>query len=305
MEMIVKDKKLIAKDIVQFRLSSLDNKALSIFNAGAHIELEFEDKVRQYSLTSSPKNLEYYEICVLRLDNGRGGSTYLHEKLKVGDKLNISLPINGFPLVKSSNKTVFIAGGIGITPFINMMEELHDNSSEFELHYSARSNEYFIPMEKFNEKTAFYPNKNGRRSLNVEKLIKNLDPSIHLYVCGPRTLIDEVRNTCRKSGWKDSNVHFESFGFSKKPNDLPIKLKLALSEIDIQVMPGNTILDTLLENGIWVPYECKRGECATCMTEVLSGKPDHRDVCLDEEQRKSYMCTCVSWSNTNTLEINL
>lgn len=80
---------------------------------------------------------------------------------------------------------------------------------------------------------------------------------------------------------------------------------LALSGMTIEVAPGAPILDALLENGVWAPYECRRGECATCTAEVLAGEPDHRDVCLSPSQRRDNVCTCISWARTPELTLNL
>jgi len=87
----------------------VDGAPLPDFQAGAHIEVSIRGLNRHYSLTSSPKTVDHYEISVLRTTPSRGGSTYIHD---------------AFPLSRDARHSVFIAGGLGITPFYSMMEAL-------------------------------------------------------------------------------------------------------------------------------------------------------------------------------------
>jgi vanillate O-demethylase ferredoxin subunit len=66
-----------------------------------------------------------------------------------------------------------------------------------------------------------------------------------------------------------------------------------------------SILDTLLDAGVDVPHDCKRGECTMCTTRVLNGEPDHRDLCLNSEERVSSMCVCVSRARGEELQLDL
>ena len=69
----------------------------------------------------------------------RGGSKFMHENVTAGTELEIGQPLNLFPPAKLAKKHVFVAGGIGITPFMSMMNELDGLHSDFELHYGVRS----------------------------------------------------------------------------------------------------------------------------------------------------------------------
>ena len=305
MELIVTEKAGIAEDVLRLRLASSEGTELPPFKPGAHIALSFAGHTRRYSLTSDPEALDFYEVCVLRARPSRGGSEYLHDLLQLGDKVAVSGPNNAFSLNPEARDSVFFAGGIGITPFYSMMQALHRASKPFALHYAARVTARFLPLPDFVEDPVFHPNRDGRRSIDINAILAGLDTETEIYICGPRSLIESVREKAEARGWPGSRIHFESFGATVKPADKPVSVRLAQSGVTIDVQPGTTILDALLENGVWAPYECKRGECASCITEVLSGEPDHRDVCLTDGQRQGAMCTCVSRARTPDLELNL
>lgn len=150
-----------------------------------------------------------------------------------------------------------------------------------------------------------YVDQDGRPGLDVKALLDGLDRDAHLYVCGPRPLIEAVRLGAADRGWPRSQVHFESFGPVSRPSDRPVTVRLAYTGNEIVVEPGTTILDAMLKAGVWTSFECKRGECGSCHIPVLDGEPDHRDVCLTPEQRAAGMCTCVSWARSETLTLDL
>ena len=305
MDLIITDKSLIAADTLRLRLASDNGNVLPEFQPGAHIELSFAELTRRYSLTSSPHDLSSYEICVLHTNPSRGGSAYLHEELRVGARLQGAGPFNAFPLHRTARHTVFIAGGIGITPFLSMMEVLDRASRSFELHYVARSPDRFLPVSENSGRIHRYTKSGNSPKLDIEAILNSLAIDTELYVCGPRRLIEAVRVEAAALGWPDNQIHFESFGVGLDPDDAPVKVHLALSGMTIDVEPGTSILDALLANGVWAPYECKRGECGSCYTELVSGEPEHRDLCLTEGQRRGGICTCVSWGKTPEIVLNL
>ncbi|MCM2257583.1 MAG: PDR/VanB family oxidoreductase [Vicinamibacteria bacterium] len=305
MELIVVARALAAADTVRLTLAASDGGALPAFEPGAHLELSFAGFERRYSLTSSSRDLGRYEICVLRATPGRGGSAHLHDQLRVGDRLSGNGPFNAFPLRREARHSVFIAGGIGITPFFSMMEELERLSRPFELHYAARSPAHFLPVPDRGGRTSRYPGGVGTNRMDVGALLEPLSPDADVYVCGPQRLIEAVRAEAAAREWPARRVHFESFGARRDPADAPLAVHLAVSGTRLEVQPGTSLLDALLAAGVWAPYECRRGECASCVTEVLAGEPEHRDLCLTEEQRRHAMCTCVSWARTRELVLNL
>jgi len=305
MQLQVNDKTLIAAKTLRIGLAPTADAALPVFQPGAHIELSFGGFTRRYSLTSPPEDTSRYEICVLRTHPGRGGSAYLHDQLAEGDKVAADGPFNAFPLNTQVSHSVFIAGGIGITPFFTMMHSLDVLGLTYELHYAARSADRFIPLPHYRGTIHHYPDQAQRSTLDIKAVLRGTRQDADIYVCGPSGMIAAVRDAAHTHGWPAERVHYESFGPTLKPEDRPVTVHLAMSGNPITVQPGTTILDALLENGVWAPYECRRGECGTCTTEVLSGEVDHRDVCLSPVQREGNMCTCISWARSPQLTLNL
>jgi phthalate 4,5-dioxygenase reductase subunit len=127
----------------------------------------------------------------------------------------------------------------------------------------------------------------------------------HLYCCGPRGLMDAVRDMT--GHWPDSAVHFEDFVGASAPHadDKPFEVKLAKSGKSYQVPASVSILDTLRKNGHSLASSCESGTCGTCRTRFIEGEPDHRDLVLSEKEKKSEIMICVSRSKSPTLTLDL
>ena len=102
------------------------------FSAGAHVDVNLPNgTIRQYSIASSQADRTRYLLGVKLEENGRGGSRFLHEQVRVGSVLKIGLPRNNFPLNEDAASSVFIAGGIGITPILCMIDRLKTLGRDF------------------------------------------------------------------------------------------------------------------------------------------------------------------------------
>ena len=133
----------IADGIHLYEMRRKDGGELPAFTAGSHINLHVPNGLmRKYSLCSDPAERDHYCIAVKREDNGRGGSIYLIDNTKEGDEWFISAPDNAFALPQRGDHFIFIAGGIGITPFIAMIHALkNDPAMKFRLYYCSRTPE--------------------------------------------------------------------------------------------------------------------------------------------------------------------
>lgn len=301
--------------IKSFRLRAVDDSLLPEILAGAHLQAKVKlpdgsDAKRHYSLLNDPDDRSWYEIGVLKEPQGRGGSLYLHEHVSEGDTLEIQLPKNAFPMTKRADHSILIAGGIGITPILSMMYSLSSASLSFELHYSARTCSGLAFRDRIEQvagdNAIFYASEEAdSQRLDLTKLLAMPKLGVHVYVCGPRGLIGAVREITAAQGWAPSQIHFESFGAQPLADDKAIRVHLFKSNQTITVPADRTILDTLLEAGISVPHDCKRGECSMCSTRVVEGEPDHRDLCLNPEERVSSMCVCVSRAKSDELTLCL
>src|SRR5207244_7367837 len=89
-------------------------------------------------MLNDPTETHRYVIAVLREIDSRGGSVWVHNHLRQGDRLISSEPINNFPLNEAGETHILIAGGIGITPLKAMAHRLVARAARFALHYCAR-----------------------------------------------------------------------------------------------------------------------------------------------------------------------
>ncbi len=289
------------------------NGQLPTFQPGAHIDVHMPNGlVRQYSLTNGPGETQSYTIGVKLEPDSRGGSQCMHEDVRQGDVLAISEPRNNFPLRRDAIETLFVAGGIGITPLLSMARALGHSNLPHELHYFAQSGQHMAfpdVLASLDEALVPHlgldPQATGKQ---LDKLLGGYEPAMHLYVCGPGPMLEATRRIAAEHGWPDESVHFEYFKNTNEIDDSSsFEIDLARSVMTLQVPAGKTILEVLRDSGVDVPSSCEQGACGTCMTTVLEGEPDHQDVYLNESEKSSGDCimTCVSRAKSDRLVLDI
>jgi cytochrome P450 len=121
LEVIVAKRTEVATDVISLELTSADGTQLPAYSAGAHVDLYIKSGlIRQYSLTGDPSDRTKFRLGILLDPKSRGGSTNVHEDFKQGQRIKVGRPRNNFPLGPDAAHTVLFAGGIGITPILNM-----------------------------------------------------------------------------------------------------------------------------------------------------------------------------------------
>ena len=300
--------------IKHFTLASADGGPLPAFSGGSHIIVVMRGAARMhrnpYSLLSSPRQLDHYEIGVRRMEESRGGSHFLHDQVKVGSRLDIAHPVNLFGLDKIARKHVLIAGGIGITPFLAQLEDLHDGAVPYELHYSVRSPEHgaFLSLlsEREGDKVRAYFDSDSQ-AIDFNGLLSNQPLGTHVYVCGPAGLIERVVTTAKICGWPDSHVHWEQF--SAPPVGDAFEVFLARTKLTVHVPPDQSLLESIEAAGVQVPYLCRGGVCGFCQTAILEldGELVHNDHFLSDAERagKKTIMPCVSRARCQRLVLDL
>jgi ferredoxin-NADP reductase len=314
LELVLEHKEPVADEVVRLVLRRPDGGALPAWEPGAHVDLVLaDDVVRQYSLCGDPNDLSVLEVAVLREDEGRGGSQHVHDKLVEGDIVLVRGPRNHFPLVEA-DRYLFIAGGIGITPILPMIAQVHASGAEWGLVYGGRTR---FSMAFRAELEQRYP---GRVTVHPMDEVGLLDlptllaepgataTDLAVYCCGPEGLLTAVEERC--AGWPKGALHVERFAPKVGAIDGPresFEVELAQTGTTLTVPADRSILDVVEESGVQVLSSCQEGTCGTCETEVLSGVPDHRDsVLTDEEQAAGdTMMICVSRSCSARLVLDL
>jgi ferredoxin-NADP reductase len=300
--------------IKHFKLAPVGGGSLPVFSGGSHIIVVMQGTSRvhknPYSLLGSPQQLDSYEIGVRRMEESRGGSHFMHDSVKVGSRLEIARPVNLFGLDKIARKHVLIAGGIGITPFLAQLEDLHGGGVPYEMHYSVRSSEHAAFLERLRrregERLHMYYDSEGQ-VIPFDALLSVQPLGTHVYVCGPAGMINHVIATAAACGWPDSHIHWEQF--SAPPIGDAFEVFLARSKINVHVPPDQSLLESIEAAGVEVPYLCRGGVCGFCQTRVLEldGELVHNDHFLSDAEKakgKSIM-PCVSRAHGRRLVLDI
>jgi ferredoxin-NADP reductase len=289
-----------AEGVVVLDLRAPDGGELPAWSAGAHIDLRMPgDLVRQYSLCGDPRDRSVWRVAVLREPESRGGSAHVHEVLQEGDDVDVRGPRNHFELTPAQ-RYVFIAGGIGITPILPMIDAADAAGADWELHYGGRSRRSMAFLESLEAATGSRVTLHPQDEvglIDLDALLGEPRPGTLVYCCGPEPLLVAVEQRC--ADWPAGTLHVERFA----PKDVgePVltgafEVELALSGLSLTVPPEKSVLQVVEDAGISVLSSCTEGTCGTCETTVLSGEVDHRDSLLTpaEQAANDTMFICVS-----------
>lgn len=304
-----------AEDILRFELVDTAGGSLPAFEAGAHIDVHVDSGfVRQYSLCGDPSDTSSYHIAVLNEPAGRGGSRALHERVRPGDVLSISEPRNFFRLSSSARQHLLLAGGIGVTPMMAMVEELEARDAKWQMHYCTRSAEKtafrdrLAPLVASGKVTVHHDGGDPANGLDIASLLAQANPDVHVYYCGPAGFMTAVADSA--AHWPASSVHCEYFTAPEETNQAPspntsFEVEISSTGDVIQVPAEKSIVAVLRENGHYVDTSCEDGYCGTCLTPYVDGEPEHRDSVLDDEDRRRYVLICCARSKTPRLVLDM
>ena len=298
--------------IKQFTFKQTNGADFPAFTGGSHIIVQMTDQLSNaYSLMGSPAHLAEYKICVRKDDTGKGGSVFMHDGLNVGDHIQISEPKNLFALAATGERHILIAGGIGITPFIPQLEELAARGVSYELHYAFRAPEHGALWSDLQDGshqhccTSYVDSED--RALDVTALVQAQPLGTHVYVCGPKALIDSTIAACNQARFRDEHIHWEQFASTMPTDGDSFEVVLAQTGQTITVAPDESILQAVEKIGVSVDCLCREGACGTCETAILSGEAEHYDQYLDDDEKASQktIMICVSRAKGKSITLDL
>ncbi|WP_137122507.1 PDR/VanB family oxidoreductase [Segeticoccus rhizosphaerae] len=301
-----------SEGVISVHLRAPGGGDLPVWQAGAHVDLRLPGIItRQYSLSGSPTDRTTWRISVLREAAGKGGSQAVHETLRPGDVVEVVGPRNNFPLVAGADY-LFIAGGIGITPMLPMIEAVAASGASWQLLYGGRtrSSMAFLPeLERHGDAVRVQP-QDEVGLLDLGALLDEPRDGTLVYCCGPEPLLAAVEERC--ASWAPGSLHLERF---KPRAQAPVdpdaesdfEVVLEQSGVTVTVPAGMSVLEALEDNGIEPLNSCREGICGTCETKVLAGVPDHRDSLLSDEERAANdtMMICVGRALCDRLVLDL
>ncbi len=303
-------KEVVAEDVAVVDLAHPDGVRLPDWTPGSHIDLVLPGGViRQYSLCGDRWDAYRYRIAVLREPAGRGGSRYLHDRLRIGDSIDVGGPRNNFPLVPS-DRYLFIAGGIGITPLVPMIQQAELTGADWHLVYGGRrraSMAFLDELAGHGDRVRIVPeDEQGRPDL--DGWLREVRAGLRVYCCGPAGLIEAVEAAC--AHWPRYTLRTERFVAARMDTPVrerPFEVVLGRTGARVTVSPRISVLQALRSAGVELLSSCLEGTCGTCETTVVAGVVDHRDALLTDEERSSgdRMYPCVSRSFTDQLIVDL
>lgn len=299
-----------AQGVVSLSLVDPDGARLPDWTPGSHIDLLLPgDRVRQYSLCGDRWDPFRYEIAILREPAGRGGSAYVHDHLAEGDLVGFGGPRNNFHLVPAA-RYLFIAGGIGITPLLPMVEQAKLLGIPWILLYGGRSRSsmaYLPRLARWGSHVKAWPEDElGLPPLREE--LAELAEGSKIYVCGPGALIAVVEAACADlPAGRLRTERFVPREVRAPVRSAPFEVELARSGTTVTVTPETSVLDAVARAGANILSSCRQGTCGTCETTVIDGVPDHRDSLTTDRDREmnDHMYVCVSRSCSDRLVLDV
>jgi tetrachlorobenzoquinone reductase len=319
LEVLVRSITLLAADTVGVEFVASDDNKLPAFEAGAHVDVLLPDGIRRsYSLCNWPTDRHRYVIGVKKANPSRGASSYIHDRLRVGQRIEITRPRNNFPLAPSATRNVLIAGGIGITPVWSMIQTLESERKSWKLYYAARTAKDAAFLNELQALSLAHPgnidirfdHEPGVAMLDIKDIVnENAGVGVHFYACGPSPMLDAFEAATKSI--PEANRHLERFSAEARQSSdgaqSEYEAVLAKSGMTLRITPEKSLLDTLLDAGVNVDFSCMEGICGSCRVAVREGLPDHRDHVLSEEERarNDSVLVCCCGSRTQRLVLDI
>lgn len=308
----------LAEDVLGLTLAGITGP-LPAWTPGSHIDLVLPSGlVRQYSLCGPLASQTRYEIAILREPKGRGGSVEVHERIQVGTELRITPPKNRFLLIPA-DEYLFIAGGIGITPLLPMIEAVGNLGRGWHLAYGGRTQGSMAFLDQLDllnlagDLVDIVP-QDELGILDASSILSK-HPRAVIYTCGPSGMIEAVQRAAADA--RRNPVHFERFVAPRVEAEVGAASSTGTAGTAFEVQLGSggpvlnvptkaSILEVVLAAGVDCLFSCEEGTCGSCETTVLDGEVDHRDQLLtDEERAERKMLICVSRSRSSRLVLDL
>ncbi len=317
-EVTIQSRRQAADGIVALELVPLPGGSLPRFEPGAHVDVHVGTAggaalVRQYSLSNDPAEANRYVLGVLLEPESRGGSAGIHTLFVKGHRVRISAPRNNFSLVPGAKHSVLMAGGIGVTPLLAMAHHLQAQGADFELHYCSRSRARTAFLEdiaasRYADRVHVHHDDGPpEQKFDTVKDLPPAAPGTHLYVCGPKGFMDWIIAGAKARGYADSNIHLEYFTAEVSAEGDTFEVECRRSGKTLKIPSGKTMAEVMTAAGIDVALSCEQGVCGTCLTDVLEGTPDHRDMYQTDEEKagNKQITPCCSRSLSARLVLDI
>lgn len=317
------------------------------FQSGQYLTLRAtvagEDIRRSYSLSSSPFENEW-RVAIKKINGGKF-STFANEHLSEGQFLEVMTPTGNFQLnasVENHKSYVLFAAGSGITPIISIAKSVlkEEPNSDVTLFYGNKNFASIIFREEIEALKNKYMDRLrvvhilSRESLGnaiqkgridaekIQKLHKAFLSHTEIdevFVCGPESMIHDVKDTLATHVKDVKNIHFELFTTADIPKvehqkdanepTIASNVKVIIDGDTIELAldsDGDSILDAAFKAGGDLPFACKGGVCCTCKAKILEGTAsmDINYALEPDEVEAGYILTCQAHPTSKTLTVS-
>ncbi|MGN1371197.1 MAG: 2Fe-2S iron-sulfur cluster-binding protein [Candidatus Coprovivens sp.] len=290
----------VFKENERFRtilLTSVNSATLPLFRAGQRISitLYINDKyyTKPYYLVSSPNDSinGEYKITV-KNDSDSVVDDYLFNKAKIGERITISAPFGEFyySSIRDKKNVIAIASGEGIMPIYSMMQAIVEGEEHFNLtlFYNEKKKDDLLYEEEINELVRKNANLKVKYVLIDEDRSGYLNGYISLDKIEPEFIVNDtsIFISGNEGLLKYLDKELETLKLPKKyivyNSFFPvcnikrvIKYKLSIyvnnEKYDIPCYNNKTIMQSLMDGGVYIPSKCQNGSCGFCRSELVSG----------------------------------
>jgi ferredoxin-NADP reductase len=331
--------------VCSFYLAPEDGRPLPPFLPGQFLTFQLdlpagdggrEQIVRCYSLSDAPRP-GHYRVSIKRVPAPAGqadlppgrSSNHFHDRVAVGDSLQVRAPAGHFFLDAGTGPAVLIGGGIGITPMLSMLHWslAHQPGRELWLFYGLRNSGEHVLKGELEALAQAHPNFHlvvcysaplaedvagrdyehaGRVDMDLLRLRLPLKP-YHFYLCGPGPMMAGLVAGLEDWGVPDGRIHFEAFGPAsvQRKGQAESRVDAMATAGDIVVTfarsgrqlpwPANagSLLDLAERHGVAVNSGCRAGGCGSCQTTIAAGEVAYaRPPDFDPEPGSCLLCVC-------------
>jgi ferredoxin-NADP reductase len=306
-ELLVRRMTWEAEGVLSVELADPAGKPLPAWDPGAHLDLHVGGLVRQYSLCGDPDDPAAYRIAVLDEPASRGGSRYVHTRLRPGQRVRAAGPRNHFAL-EPAGSYLFIAGGIGITPILAMARQADRDGTPYRLVHGGRTRAamaFGCELARLTGGEVTRVPQDERGHIDLVAALDGLPADALVYACGPEPLLAALQEACPRERLRLER--FAAPAVERTGDDTAFEVECRSSEVTVTVGAGTSVLEAVEAAGVTVPSSCRDGICGTCETRVLAGTPDHRDFLLSEAEHAAgaTMMICVSRCASDRLVLDL
>ena len=334
---VIASKKSECDEVCSFYLAPHDGKPLPPYQPGQYLTFQLNipglsrPVIRCYSLSDSPNHPDYYRVTIKKIDAPTGKpdippglvSSFFHDQLGEGDIVDVKAPSGHFYLdMSSQTPTVLIAGGVGLTPLLSMLNTVVEAASQREiwLFYGVRDGKEVIHGDHLLRLAEANPNirvhlcfskpspedrkkKNHHAERVTVDLLKKMLPSnnFDFFICGPPAMMDIMIPALKAWGVPDKNIFLEAFGAATIKKAAP-QSEAAVSGATFQVTFSrskkackwdskvSSLLDLALDHDVRIDSGCRAGNCGTCLTAIKSGEVTY----LNEPGAKIEQGSCLT-----------